>query len=419
MRIELKPGVHLNIIETKQFKTTRISIQFIAPLAKATVTQRTLLTSLLETNSADYPTQANVSTFLESLYGASFGIGVAREGQVHRMSATLNLVADKFADATLLPTAFDFIQKLLFRPNVQDGAFDQATFAREQENLMQYLASLDDDRQTQAALALQRLYFAASPDQAVPSFGELDALSQITPASLYQYYQDVIAHDQIEIVVLGDVDEELVTRLAEQLPFGPRETVGSLSFDQPVIDTVQNQVETANVNQAKFNLGYHVEIDDFGPKYFAMLVAESLFGGSPLSMLFTNVREKASLAYYASSQLDALRHFMSVQTGIDADQQPRVLALIAEQRQMIIDGQFDEARIQAIKDGLINARVAGADSPRFLSNQALFHALTPGAPTDLASFTAKVQAVTKAQVQAAAETMQLQATYFLTGANNG
>ena len=54
-----------------------------------------------------------------------------------------------------------------------------------------------------------------------------------------------------------------------------------------------------------------------GPKYAATLVAEELFGGSSLSLLFTNVREKASLAYYASSMFDAFRGSMLVQTGIE------------------------------------------------------------------------------------------------------
>jgi len=417
LRIELNPGVHLNIIQTKQFKTTRITVQLIAPLSKATVTKRTLLTSLLETNSQDYPTQAQLSTFLESLYGASFGIGVAREGQLHRISATMNLAADRFTDDSLLPAVFEFIGRILFRPNATGGAFDQTTFDREQENLLQYLAGLADDRQTQAALALQKLYFAASPDQAVPSFGEMADLETLTASEEYDYYLDALANDQVEIVVLGDVDAQTVADLAKQLPFTPRRSQGEISFDQPLTTEVRQEVETANVNQAKFNLGYHVVVDDFGPEYYATVVMEALFGGSPLSLLFTNVREKESLAYYASSQLDALRHYLAVQTGIDGDQRDRVFDLIEAQRQLLVDGNFDDERLQAIKDGLINARVAGVDSPRFLSNQALFKALTPSAPTELDRYIHNVQAVTRQQVQAAAKNMTLQATYLLTGAN--
>ena len=53
MQKEIKPGVWLMVLPTTQFKTTRINIQFLTPLRRDTVTKRTLLTSLLETNSQE------------------------------------------------------------------------------------------------------------------------------------------------------------------------------------------------------------------------------------------------------------------------------------------------------------------------------------------------------------------------------
>ena len=65
MQKEIKPGVWLMVLPTTQFKTTRINIQFLTPLRRDTVTKRTLLTSLLETNSQEYPTQAAMVGHLE------------------------------------------------------------------------------------------------------------------------------------------------------------------------------------------------------------------------------------------------------------------------------------------------------------------------------------------------------------------
>lgn len=188
MQKEIKPGVWLMVLPTTQFKTTRINIQFLTPLRRDTVTKRTLLTSLLETNSQEYPTQAAMAAHLESLYGANFSIGVAREGRLHRVGVTMSTVDDRFTDAPLLPKAAAFLKTVLFSPNFQAGQFDAATFDREKQNLDHYLASLDDDRQTQAALGVQRLYFGVDPDQAIPSFGTREDLAPITTASLTAYY---------------------------------------------------------------------------------------------------------------------------------------------------------------------------------------------------------------------------------------
>lgn len=76
MRTKITDGVYLNVIESNQFKTTRINVQFLAPLRAQQSGRRALLTSVLETNSADYPTQDQLSARLEEMYGASSALAL-------------------------------------------------------------------------------------------------------------------------------------------------------------------------------------------------------------------------------------------------------------------------------------------------------------------------------------------------------
>ncbi len=151
-------------------------------------------------------------------------------------------------------------------------------------------------------------------------------------------------------------------------------------------ESVAAKRDEAPVVQAKLNLGYHVDTDIYGPQFYAASVASALFGGSPLSLLFTNVREKASLAYYASSVLDPLRHFMMVQTGIDTATAPRVAALIAEQLRLVQTGEFSADLLANVKQGMLTSRLMAYDSPRFLARQALLRSLVPGVPADYDSY---------------------------------
>ncbi|WP_125704048.1 EF-P 5-aminopentanol modification-associated protein YfmF [Lacticaseibacillus daqingensis] len=415
MRIELTSGVYLNVIPTTKFKTTRIAVHFLAPTDAMTYAARTLLTSVLETSSAAYPTQAALAAELELMYGANFGIGVSKDGQVHRVTATLDLVADALAGQPLLARGCRFLAEVLLHPKRVGDHFDPAVVTRERHNLMDYLSSLAEDRQLQASLAAQALYFAADADQATPSFGTAEAVAAVTETDLQAAYQQLLTLDQIELVVLGDVQPAAVTELVAQMGFAPRNPHPlSLITDQPVAATVRTQTQVASVNQAKMNLAYHTPIDLYGPNYYPALVAAELFGGSPLSFLFTNVREKASLAYYASSVLDPFRHLMMVQTGIDGTNAAVVQDLIAAQLKKVATGDFSDALLQKIKDGLKNGRQIAYDSPRFLARQGLLHALIPAHRMAYADYAAQVDAVTRAQVQAAAEAMTLQAIYLLT-----
>ncbi|MCQ5003442.1 insulinase family protein, partial [Escherichia coli] len=69
---------------------------------------------------------------------------------------------------------------------------------------------------------------------------------------------------------------------------------------------------------AKLNLAYHFPVFYRDENYYAALVMNGILGGTPYSKLFANVREKASLAYYASSQLRLFSSHLAIQTGIDA-----------------------------------------------------------------------------------------------------
>jgi hypothetical protein len=81
MMTELVNGVNLHILPTEKYKTLRVFVRFTTRLDQSTITKRTLLSSLLETNSLHYPDQTKLSAQLAELYGASFGLNVGKKGK--------------------------------------------------------------------------------------------------------------------------------------------------------------------------------------------------------------------------------------------------------------------------------------------------------------------------------------------------
>ncbi|KRN28459.1 metalloprotease [Lactobacillus selangorensis] len=421
MRKTLADGIYLNLIPTKQFKTIRVVIRFIAPLERATATQRSLLASILEANSADYPTQADLAAKLQEMYGASFNIGAFKEGNAHILSVELNLVNDRYlhGEPHLLKTGIDFLRRILFHPHALEGAFDATTFNRERDNMANYLRSIVDDKQSYAAIQLDKLYFDADSDQQVTGYGSLDDLAQIDPASLWDYYQHLLAHDRIEISVLGDIDEAEVVPDFAAFPLEARPLPDvKLFYQQPLVPDVQEQTKKQEIVQSKLDLAYQIEDYFYGPHYYELLVTNGMFGGNPLSLLFANVREKASLAYYASSNIDAFRGLMTVQCGIDAQNKEQVLAIIKDQLHDLQTGHFAAALLQQTQADLINHYNSALDSPRYLTSQAFYKTLVPEAVIDAHTFEKGILQVTAQQVQERAQTIRLQAIYFLEGEAN-
>ena len=177
--------------------------------------------------------------------------------------------------------------------------------------------SVAEDKQALASLGLQELYFENDQNQKYPSFGRPQDLEAVTAKELYQTYRSMMDNDQIDIFVIGDVVEAEVAALFQNMAFTDRPDQA-----MPVLSASGGKYHSRKILrepiiQAKLNLGYHTGVYYDQAERIAFMVFNGLFGGFPHSKLFMNVREKESLAYYASSSIDTFRGYLSVQTGID------------------------------------------------------------------------------------------------------
>lgn len=419
MVYQLAEGVNLHVLPTKQYKTIRIFIRFTARLQQEVITKRSLLSSMLETNSLNYPDQTKLSAKLAELYGASFGLSVRKKGNLHWLNVGISFVNGEYVnDPNLFSQAVDFLKEVLFYPNIKNQQFDQLTFDLEKNNLRLYLESLKEDKQTFASYSLQELYFENSPEQKIPSLGVVEEIDKITARSLAAYYQEMMANDQIDIFVVGDVDSDKAAEAVAQLPFEPRETAHpELFYTQPQVNIVKERQVREPIVQAKLNLAYQTNVYYDEPERFALMVFNGLFGGFPHSKLFMNVREKESLAYYASSSVDTFRGFMSVQTGIDEKNRNQVLRLIHEQLESLRNGEITDLELAQTKAMLRNQYLLSLDSPQAAIEASFLDSWLPKTKLSDEEWLKRMESVTIKEIQQVAEQIELQAIFFLAGGN--
>lgn len=419
MVYQLAEGVNLHVLPTKQYKTIRIFIRFTARLQQEVITKRSLLSSMLETNSLNYPDQTKLSAKLAELYGASFGLSVRKKGNLHWLNVGISFVNGEYVnDPNLFSQAVDFLKEVLFYPNIKNQQFDQLTFDLEKNNLRLYLESLKEDKQTFASYALQELYFENSPEQKIPSLGVVEEIDKITARSLAAYYQEMMANDQIDIFVVGDVDPDKAAEAVGQLPFEPRETAHpELFYTQPQVNIVKERQVREPIVQAKLNLAYQTNVYYDEPERFALMVFNGLFGEFPHSKLFMNVREKESLAYYASSSVDTFRGFMSVQTGIDEKNRNQVLRLIHEQLESLRNGEITDLELAQTKAMLRNQYLLSLDSPQAAIEASFLDSWLPETKLSDEEWLKRMESVTIKEIQQVAEQIELQAIFFLAGGN--
>lgn len=417
MRIELVKGVNLNIIPSKQFKTTRIFISFVKNIeSKKELAERALLANYLEMCSQNYPTQIDIARKLSQMYGASFGSSVDRRGNYQLINFSIDYIESKYlaGNEDLLSEVIEFLKEIIFNPLRvgENKNFDEETFTRQKNNTITYLKSIKEDKQAYAAAKLRKLYFDNEIQQ-VPSFGESEDVEKLTISDVMDAYQKMLNTDRVEIMISGDVNTDEVVNKFSVLPFKARNISRvSMSYTQEIKQEIVTQIDEEPLSQSKFDMAFRLPVVYRGDLHYAALVFNSLFGGSALSLLFTVVREKMSMAYYANSNFDPFRQLLVVQTGISYANKDKVQELILEQLERLKKGDFEDELLEQNKNNLISSYISRLDSQTSALLRAQSAALT-GIDVTIEEWLDNLQSVTKDDVMKVAKMVELQATYML------
>src|SRR5699024_1189413 len=84
-------GMKVHFVPTKKFKTIQFAVKFKAPLNRDTITERSLLTFILEQGTKEYPSERKLMQYLDELYGAVFSIDGQKKGS-YCMTLCLQLI---------------------------------------------------------------------------------------------------------------------------------------------------------------------------------------------------------------------------------------------------------------------------------------------------------------------------------------
>ena len=143
-------------------------------------------------------------------------------------------------------------------------------------------------------------------------YGSIEDLDLISPESLYDYYRKLLRSNPIDVFVVGEIEPDKTFALVQDIFDFSR---NADAVDLPPIEVsripqkVRLKEEYLPVAQGKLTLGYRINTSYRDDDYVNMLFYNSVLGGFPHSKLFQNVREKASLAYYAFSRLESIKEY--------------------------------------------------------------------------------------------------------------
>jgi predicted Zn-dependent peptidase len=413
-------GYKLHVIKTEKYKTNTLVWKMKAPLNKENVTLRALLPQVLQSSSAKYSSTTLLRSYLDDLYGATFFVDLGKKGENHVMSFSIEIANEKFLNdpSPLLQKGFEFLAEILTNPNASANSFERETVEKEKRTLKQRIQSVYDDKMRYSNFRLVEEMCKGEP-YALQVNGEMDDVGRITAESLYSYYQKAFQEDELDLYVIGDVNEEEVRKLSsELLQFENRQPQRSKPDISKKLEKVNEVKEQQDVKQGKLNIGYRTNIRYGDPDYFALQVFNGIFGGFSHSKLFINVREKASLAYYAASRIESHIGLMMVMSGIDLKNYDQAVSIIHEQMDAMKNGDFTDEEFEQTKAVINNQMLETIDTARGLV-EILYHNIVANVDIKLDHYLNEVQKATKEEVVDVAKKIELDTIYFLTGTEVG
>lgn len=405
----------IHVLPTKRFKTFAISLYAGVPLQEETVTKVALTPFVLRRGTESYPETTQFREQLEHLYGAGFGFDVYKRGDYQIVQFRMDTINDSFVggDEQLLDRSFAFLGEVLTRPAQENGHFRSSYVQAERETVRKKLESIVNDKMRYAAERSIEEMCKHEPYRLHP-LGERKDLSAIEPQGLTNSYQAWLQDASMDLYVVGDTTLEEVENLVERHFNVERATSADYHAQEASLgeNEVNTVVERMSVSQGKLNMGLRTSITYRDPEYASALLYNGILGGYPHSKLFVNVREKESLAYYASSRYDGHKGIATIQSGIEIPNYEKAVTIIKQQLEEMRSGTITDLEMSQTKAMIRNLLKEMQDSAYEMIAYD-FNRQLSGKDRTVEELLSQVESISKVDVQQAAEKFRLDTIYFL------
>ncbi|MBR2152912.1 MAG: insulinase family protein [Clostridia bacterium] len=410
-------GIKTKYIKSNKFKTVRMSVSFIAEADNFTLPASALLCKLLTRSTAKYPTHLELSRHLNMLYGARIFGGSAKMGNKVMLKFTAECLAPKYTpnNEDLISSCAALLEDAIFSPKLSGDGYDEEDFIIEKNQL---LDTIDGRINSKRGYAVTRMLENMCKEDSfgIPTEGYREDAERLTSKAVREFFEDVLKTSPVILTMVGegspDVFFESISKKFENIGRTPVDI--KPEFTPVSVDEVKTFSESMEVSQGKLVMGFRTSVSSLNQDNIPLRMMVDIFGGSPYSRLFTEVREKQSLCYYCTARLFAIKGIVCVDSGVEFDTVDKAKKGILDQLDIIKNGEFDDAIITASKMGLTDSVKSAYDSNAELEGWYLTRIFDKN-PLTPEEFVERINKVSREEIIAAANTINLDTIYLLKG----
>ncbi len=425
----------LRLCQTSKFKTDMLSLSAVLPISKEKTYLTSLLLAVLLRGCRKYPSIAAINRRLDYLYGTELSVRNYYRGdsQVFGLCANLlgkDYVLDHAAADTLLRDVVSMMRELLFFPILDgNGLLDERYVESEKQLQCDTIRARKNHPHGYAMDCCRRLMYEHEPC-GTPIYGTEEQVMRVTPEELTAHWREICQNLCLHAFYVGASDAAEVARTLQdvfELPVPcTNGLTGNATARIPLTDptaischtpTLVREEELA-VQQGQLIIGLRTDSAIQSESFYACALFNELLGGSPVSKLFVNVRERLGLCYSCSSAYNAYKAAILISCGLENENRDLAEREICAQIAAIAAGDFTDEEWIAAKKSMENAYRQMVDSPVAVENYYTGRALV-GISATPDEARARFDALTREEIMRVASAVQVDTVFFLRQVGEG
>lgn len=405
---------NIHTIKTDKFKTIRMEIIFRNNLNKETIAERTALFEMLTENSAMYKTKRDLILKEEELYNAILYAESTKLGSEIISSLNLEFLNPIHTEDDYLSDAIKLPFDLLFKPNIKDEHFNEDTLEVIKLRMLSELSSINEDPKKKSIVsALKSMDDTSASSTNI--IGTEESINALTTASIYKEYEYILAHDYVDIFIIGDINEDEVVNLINK--YANFRTIKNHELTLFVNNKSRKKVlkvhDKSEYAQSQIVYIYNtINLTEHERKYIMQIYNMILGGGSLETKLSQNLRNKNSLCYNVQSIYNKYDNLLIITTSVDAGNIEQSKKLIEASVNEMLKNPTKEELMHAIYSSLSSINMA-LDYPNRIVANYLFNYMAELDPIDVRID--EYKRVTLEEVKRVGKKVKLNTIYVLEG----
>ena len=322
----------------------------------------------------NYPDFEGEIKGVSSLVSSLMGNGTTNQSkdgyneEIDYMGASLSLSAGGGYASSLkryFPRVLEMMSDGLINPVFSDEDFDK------EKNIL--IDGIKASQKSVPDIANQvngKLFFGSN--HPFGEFANLETVGNITLNDARKYYKTFAKPNNAYLTIVGDVVFEEVKSLVENL-FGKWKKGKLPNYKMPLVNNLNvpeiNFIDMSNAVQSEISIGNIINISMSHPDYFALRLANQIYGGSG-GKLYLNLREDKGFTYGAYSGVETSRYVgrFNASTSVRNEVTDSSIVEMIKELDIMTNQNVTEEKLASVKEKFVGNFIMSTEQPSTIAN---------------------------------------------------